>query len=57
MSNNKSGIRGVSFDKNKNKWVAYMRFNHQQVLRRTFDAKQEAVQERQRFEKKYLAYV
>lgn len=56
-SDNKSGIRGVSFDKSKNKWVASMRFNHQQVLRRTFDTKQEAAQERQRFEKKYLAYV
>lgn len=42
-SNNTSGIRGVSFNKNKNKWVIDFTFNKQRFYFKPLESKEEAV--------------
>lgn len=42
MPNSASGIRGVSFDKFRNKWVGSLKLNRKIVFRRRFDSKDEA---------------
>jgi hypothetical protein len=44
---NKSGHRGVCWDKSRNKWKAYIRVNGKMWSRR-FDTKQEAIDARQK---------
>ena len=56
-SDSKSKIRGVSFDKSKNAWVATFNFNNKRVLQKVFKKKQEAIDARQEAEKKYQEYV
>ncbi|GBD74214.1 hypothetical protein TEHN7126_2244 [Tetragenococcus halophilus subsp. halophilus] len=53
----KSGIRGVSFDKSKNVWVAKMQFNHKEVLNGKFERMEDAVKARKETEEKYLINV
>jgi len=45
-ADNISGVRGVSFDKSKNKWVAKMMYRNRIILDRSFTSYEEAVKER-----------
>lgn len=52
-SNNTSGCKGVSWCKERQKWVATMRVNKQFVLHKRFDTYDEAVRARKEAEEKY----
>ena len=52
-SNNTSGVSGVSYNKNKKKWVAYIKFQRKNISLGTFCTKAEAIQARLNGEKKY----
>ena len=51
---NKSGIKGVSFDKSRNKWRAYITLNDKQLYLGRYDAKEEAIEARKQAEIKYF---
>ena len=52
--NNTSGKTGVSFDKRKDKWIAYIGYNHKIIYLGNFDKYDDAVQARQKAEDKYF---
>ena len=52
--NNTSGITGVSYDKNRNKWVAEIRINNKKIFLGRFNCKEDAVKIRKDAEKKYF---
>lgn len=52
-SNNTSGVRGVSYSKNKKKWVAYLKLQNRNISLGTFNTKEEAIEARLRGEEKY----
>ncbi len=54
QSNNKSGKAGVSWNKSKNKWVAYIGINHKYVYLGSFGDIQDAINARVNAEKKYF---
>lgn len=51
--NNTSGITGVHWDKNKEKWVAQININHKRTTLGSFDVKQDAIIARLNAEAKY----
>lgn len=53
-SNNTSGVTGVSFDKRKNKWVAYITCNKNQIYLGSFTSKPDAIKARKAAEEKYF---
>ncbi|WP_143597093.1 MULTISPECIES: AP2 domain-containing protein [Vagococcus] len=52
--NNTSGVRGVSFNEKTGRWVAYMSFKGKNVLRKSFECKEEAIRERRKAELFYF---
>lgn len=52
-SNNTSGFRGVSYDKARNKWRAYIRLKYETKALGRFDTLEEAVKARIKAEEKY----
>lgn len=52
-SNNTSGVTGVSYNKSKGKWVAYIKLQGKNINLGTFNSKDEAVQARLKGEEKY----
>lgn len=52
-SNNKSGVTGVSWDKNQNKWIAYIGANNNTKYLGSFDVFENAVKARIKAEEKY----
>lgn len=53
-SNNKSGVRGVSWNKTKGKWLAELVLRGEQKLYKLFINKQDAINARKEAEKKYF---
>lgn len=53
-SNNTSGIPGVSWNKNSQKWTSYIRINNKHVLLGSFKNKQDAIEARKEAEGKYF---
>jgi len=53
MNANTSGCRGVSFDKSRGKWAAYIKFNYRKIHLGRYDTFEEAVAARQRGEATY----
>lgn len=54
LKNNTSGVKGVRFSKDKNKWNAYITFNKKQIHLGYFDLKDEAIAARKKAEEKYF---
>jgi hypothetical protein len=54
FSTNTSGIKGVSFDKSKMKWVAYIRVNDRNIYLGGYDIKEDAAKARSEAEQKYF---
>lgn len=52
QANNKSGVTGVTWDKNRRKWVAQIRFKNKQYHLGRFDDKDEAIKARREAEDK-----
>lgn len=52
--NNKSGVTGVSFDQQQQRWVAKLFFNGKYVLNKTFDLREMAIEARKMAEIQYL---
>lgn len=52
QSNNTSGVTGVTWDKNRQKWVAQIRFKNKQYHLGRFDSKEEAIKVRKEAEGK-----
>lgn len=52
-SNNTSGFRGVSYDKSRNKWRAYIKLQYKTKFLGRFDTFEQAVQARLEAEEKY----
>lgn len=52
--NNTSGYSGVSFNKNKNKWQAYMKLQYKNICLGTFATKEEAIEARKKGEEIYF---
>lgn len=52
---NKSGFKGVSYDRSKDRWVATMAYNGKKVLRTYHKTKLQAVDSRKDAELKYYA--
>ena len=53
MSNNKSGVTGVSLDKKRNQWVAYINTSQKRIYLGSFKKFEKAVKTRWVAEKKY----
>ena len=53
MSNNKSGHSGVCYSERENAWKAYIYADNQRIHIGTFNSKQDAINERKKYEKKY----
>ena len=53
-SDNTSGFTGVSWDKNKNKWIAYIAINGKQEYLGAFNKKENAINARKEAEDKYF---
>jgi len=51
--NNSSGIKGVSFEKSKNRWRSYISVNNKKLFLGTFKDLQSAIESRRQAEKKY----
>lgn len=51
---NTSGVRGVSWDKASNRWVAYINLKGKRVEREYFLTKEEAIKSRKKWEEKYF---
>jgi len=54
QSNNTSGYRGISWDKNYNKWHAYIKINGKRIHLGYFELLQNAVEAREIAEQKYF---
>lgn len=54
QKNNRSGHRGVCWGSNKNKWIASLTFKGVQVLHKSFDNIQDAINARKEAEDKYF---
>lgn len=54
LSNNTSGTTGVSFDKRKNKWVAYISYNKKRIHLGYFVLKEDAIKARKEAEEHYF---
>lgn len=54
--NNKSGIKGVLFDNNHNKWRAFISVGGKRIEDRVFHSKEEAIEARKQMELKYWGY-
>ena len=54
LRNNTSGRTGVSYDKDSNRWVAYIGYNHKQIFLGRFDNFDDAVKAREKAEDKYF---
>lgn len=52
--NNKSGVRGVSFNKFKNKWCANIKVQRKNIYLGSYNTKEEAIEARKEGEKKYF---
>jgi len=52
-ANNKSGVKGVRFNQQRNKWTAHIGYKGKQISLGYFDNKYEAVKARKRAEDKY----
>lgn len=52
--NNTSGVKGVSWDKNKGMWLATLMFQRKPVLFKRFNSKQDAINARKEAEEKYF---
>lgn len=52
--NNKSGVRGVSWNKTNKSWVATLTFKGKTVLQKYFKNKQDAINARKEAEEKYF---
>ena len=52
--NNKSGTTGVQFDKNTNKWRAYINYNREQIVLGSYDTIEDAKQSRRKAENIYF---
>lgn len=53
-NNNTSGVRGIHFDKSRNKWMAHIRVNGENKWLGRFDKKDDAIKARQEAEIKYF---
>lgn len=51
--NNKSGVKGVCFEKSRNKWSAKIKVDYQTINLGRFTSKQDAIKARQDAEAKY----
>lgn len=54
QSNNTSGCPGVTFDKSKNKWVAFISYARKNIFIGRYDKYEDAVTARKRAEEKYF---
>lgn len=52
-NNNTSGVKGVFYDKERDKWKALLTINKKKVLDKRFNTKEEAIQAREKAEKEY----
>lgn len=52
-TNNTSGVTGVSFSTDSNKWIAQLTINYKRVCYKKFNNKEDAIKERLNAEKKY----
>lgn len=57
QKNNTSGVTGVSFRKNDNKWISYIKINGKHIYLGTFTDKEKAVESRKKAEKLYNFYI
>lgn len=53
-SNNKSGVKGVQWDKSRKKWIAMLWLKGVRVLYSRFDKKEDAIRARREAEEKYF---
>ena len=53
-SNNKSGYKGVRWDRQRNKWCAYISINKTRIYLGWFNELEDAVEERKKAEEKYF---
>ena len=53
QSNNTSGVKGVSWNNSRSKWVAYINYNKKRISLGRFDSFKEAVKVREEAEKQY----
>lgn len=53
---NTSGVKGVSWDKRRQKWRAYIKHNRNQIFLGRFDNKQDAIKARLAGERKYFTH-
>ena len=53
-SNNTSGITGVSFDRTRNKWMAYIKINKKTIYLGRFTRKEDAIETRKNAEIQYF---
>jgi DNA-binding XRE family transcriptional regulator len=51
---NKSGVKGVSFDKERNKWVAQIKVGGKSINLGRYETLEEAAEARRQAERKYL---
>lgn len=54
QSNNKSGVRGVCWDKSRNKWKAEIKFKGKKIYLGRFENKKDAIAARKEAEEKYF---
>ena len=52
--NNKSGYKGVCYNKRQKQWTAYINHNKKHIHLGTFDSKNEAIKIRKAAERKYF---
>lgn len=53
---NTSGVKGVCFDKCRDKWMAYIYHNGKHIFIGRFDTKRQAIKARKAAEKKYFTH-
>lgn len=53
-SNNTSGYKGISWDKSRKKWTAYIRVNYKQIFLGRYENLEEAIYNRKLAERKYF---
>lgn len=53
-SDNRSGVKGVCWDKKHGKWISYLTINRKQIFREMFGTKEEAIAARKEAEEKYF---
>ena len=54
QKNNTSGVRGVTWDSSREKWIAHLYFKGKRVLNKRFSKKQDAINARKEAEEKYF---